>query len=390
MSLTRVQSNTATGTSSAPTVDIGIVPVSGDLVVVSVAINSTGRSIAISGYTQIPVDGNVSKTTVQHAVFYKIATGAGGTDTITATVSGSAVNWRINASQYHDSGGGTWTFDRSAHNSGLSQTASSGSATTTAAVEVWVGALSNDRTKAQSSPTNSFTLVQGAATIVASYMYEKIVAATGSASVAASIAGTKNQYWVGTVVSFYSAGSGASANTVAPAVTGSTVVGETLTSTHGTWSNTPLTYAYQWQRDVYGNSAYSNIAGETAATHDLTDADDGCKIRCVVIATNAIGASSPANSNAVGTVVQPLPTNSVAPVVTGLAVQYKTLTTTTGTWAHMGGHNPTYSFQWQSSFDGEVFWVDIVSAIGSSRTLRPSDVGRYLRCQVTARNTGSP
>jgi len=38
-------------------------------------------------------------------------------------------------------------------------------------------------------------------------------------------------------------------NTVAPAVTGTTVVGQVLTTTNGTWTGVPTpTYSYQWYR----------------------------------------------------------------------------------------------------------------------------------------------
>jgi hypothetical protein len=82
-------------------------------------------------------------------------------------------------------------------------------------------------------------------------------------------------------------------NTVAPAVTGTHLLGDTLTSTSGTWTGSPTpTYGYQWQR------AGVNIAAATASTYVLVAADIGYSIRCVVTATNAAGTVS-ANSNAI-------------------------------------------------------------------------------------------
>lgn len=94
-------------------------------------------------------------------------------------------------------------------------------------------------------------------------------------------------------------------NTVAPAVTGTTTVGQTLTTTNGTWAgNATITFARQWQR---GNNAdqndpsWENIASATNLTYVLQSADSGKRIRCQVTATNAHG-SIVAFSNIVGPV----------------------------------------------------------------------------------------
>jgi hypothetical protein len=89
------------------------------------------------------------------------------------------------------------------------------------------------------------------------------------------------------------------ANTVAPALTGTAEVEQTLTCTQGTWSPAGDTYAYQWQANSGGG--YTNISGATSSTFVLLPAQEGATVRCVVTATNA-AASVSANSNATGTV----------------------------------------------------------------------------------------
>jgi len=82
-------------------------------------------------------------------------------------------------------------------------------------------------------------------------------------------------------------------NVVAPVVSGGVLIGQTLTTTDGTWTGTtPITYTYQWQRNG------SPISGATLQTYLLVYADVGTDVRCVVTATNAIGSAS-ANSNAI-------------------------------------------------------------------------------------------
>lgn len=89
------------------------------------------------------------------------------------------------------------------------------------------------------------------------------------------------------------AAGGVPVNTVLPAITGTYRAGETLTCSTGTWTDSPSSYAYQWQRDG------SPIGGATSATYAVTPTDIPALLTCVVIATNAVGASLPATSAAV-------------------------------------------------------------------------------------------
>jgi hypothetical protein len=90
-------------------------------------------------------------------------------------------------------------------------------------------------------------------------------------------------------------------NTVAPVVSGNNAVGQTLTSTTGTWTGSPTGYTYQWLRGVTPIGTNSN-------TYVLTNADAAnvSNIKCTVTATNGAGSAS-ANSN---TIVQILTTRT--------------------------------------------------------------------------------
>lgn len=71
-----------------------------------------------------------------------------------------------------------------------------------------------------------------------------------------------------------------------------------------------------------------------------------------------------------------LPSNSVAPAITGTAQEGQTLTCSTGTWSG----SPTYTYQWKR--DGN----NITSATNSTYTLVTADVGTSIKCTVTATN----
>lgn len=88
-------------------------------------------------------------------------------------------------------------------------------------------------------------------------------------------------------------------NTVAPVVSGTAVVGQTLTCTAGTWTGNPTpTLTYQWYRGA------TPIGGETGLTYLLAQADAGntSNIKCVESAVNDAGAAD-ANSNVIAQIL---------------------------------------------------------------------------------------
>lgn len=73
-------------------------------------------------------------------------------------------------------------------------------------------------------------------------------------------------------------------NTVAPAITGTAQVGQTLTASNGTWTGTPApTYTKQWYADGVA------IAGATAGTYVPVAGDVGKVITAAVAAKNVAG-----------------------------------------------------------------------------------------------------
>jgi cytochrome c551/c552 len=83
-------------------------------------------------------------------------------------------------------------------------------------------------------------------------------------------------------------------NTVAPIVSGTAKVGQTLSCSEGTWiAASPTSYAYRWLRDGVA------IGGAQSSVYTVTAADEGHSISCEVTATNAVGSKSAASANSV-------------------------------------------------------------------------------------------
>jgi hypothetical protein len=82
-------------------------------------------------------------------------------------------------------------------------------------------------------------------------------------------------------------------NTIAPVISGTALVGNTLTSTSGTWTSDTgvISFGYQWTRDNV------DISGATSSTYTLVSADRLKTIRSKVRATDSDGTSGFVNSN---------------------------------------------------------------------------------------------
>ena len=167
-----------------------------------------------------------------------------------------------------------------------------------------------------------------------------------------------------------------------PTITGTAQQGQTLTASHGAWTGSPTSYAYQWQ-DC--SSSCSNISGATGTTYALQSSDVGDTIDVVVTATNA-GGSGKATSAKTATVTAAAPaapTNSSLPTITGTAQQGQTLTASHGAWT---GSPTSYGYQWQDCTSSSC--SNISGATGTTYALQSSDVGDTIDVVVTATNAG--
>lgn len=97
------------------------------------------------------------------------------------------------------------------------------------------------------------------------------------------------------------------ANQTPPSVTGTAQAGQTLSATTGTWSGTPTSYAYQWQRCDASGEACASVTGATASSYVAQTADVGATLRVSVTASNSGGTSVAAS--AATAAVTPTPTS---------------------------------------------------------------------------------
>ncbi|MGC3984827.1 MAG: hypothetical protein QM777_08915 [Pseudorhodoferax sp.] len=167
-------------------------------------------------------------------------------------------------------------------------------------------------------------------------------------------------------------------NTAVPTISGTAQVGQTLTSTIGTWTGSPTpTYSRQWLRNG------AAIAGATAASYVPTTDDIGAAISLRVTATNSEGSASATSASTAAVIAagggNVAPSNNSVPTISGTAQVGQTLTSTIGGWS--GVPTPTYARRWLR--DGAA----ISGATGASYALVTADLGAVISLRVTATNS---
>jgi hypothetical protein len=189
-----------------------------------------------------------------------------------------------------------------------------------------------------------------------------------------------------------------------PTIAGGSSQGQTLTDVHGSWSNGPTGYSYQWEDcDSAGNGCVA-IAGAAATgqTYLIAATDVGHTIRVAETAGNAAGPGAPALSTPtpaisgtsaiviVGPVALLIPTSSAPPSISGTAAQGHALAESHGVWSS----SPTgFSYQWERCNSAGSSCHAIGGATGRTYTLVSADVGATIRIVETANNaagTGGP
>lgn len=167
-------------------------------------------------------------------------------------------------------------------------------------------------------------------------------------------------------------------NLVAPVASGTGQVGQTLSTTNGSWQGVAtITFTYQWRRDA------SDISGATSSTYTLVADDYATDIDCVVTATNSLGSANQ-DSNDIANIAGSVPVISGVPTISGLAKVGETLTATAASVT--GTPTPTDTFQWQRSDNGSTGWANVSGATNTTYTAVSADEGKFLRVVQTSTN----
>lgn len=165
-----------------------------------------------------------------------------------------------------------------------------------------------------------------------------------------------------------------------PGIRGEARVGGKLEAVLGRWSPNP-TFTYQWLLDG------KPIPGATHATHVLTPAQVGGKVRLRTRATRAGYATREMTSDAV--VVRKGRLKGPAPRVTGRPKVGETLHVVRGDWEP----NPEFSYVWSVGgrpVAGRTVAGRVISnrSTGIAYKVRPEDRGKCITVKVTARASG--
>lgn len=97
-------------------------------------------------------------------------------------------------------------------------------------------------------------------------------------------------------------------NTSAPTINGTSQEGQTLGATNGGWTQSPVSYTYQWRR---GGTA---IPGATGQSYVIVAADVGTTLTVSVTATNAFGSATATSAATAVVAPSPAPAPSPTPV----------------------------------------------------------------------------
>jgi hypothetical protein len=171
----------------------------------------------------------------------------------------------------------------------------------------------------------------------------------------------------------------------APAITGTAQVGQTLTLTRGTWTDTVATdtpvVTDQWESC---NGTCTPVGTANSSSYVVALSDAGGSIEVAESATDAVVTTPVPGlpSNVIGPVTVPLPAGGV-PTISGMPQQGQPLTVTHGNWSN----SPT-SFTDQWAVCTGAVCTAIAGQIGTTYTPTAADVGHTIDVVETAANAG--
>lgn len=181
-------------------------------------------------------------------------------------------------------------------------------------------------------------------------------------------------------------------NSSPPALTGSAVVGATVTTTAGTWAGSPTGYEYAWWHcmPISGSPGCTPAKVATGESYVIAATDLGGTVYSAVRAQNASGWSSwVTSSSSLGPIAAAgVPASTTAPRIVGAPVVGQSLTADPGTWTESPDE---YGYEWWRAVpngSGGYQLTLIAGATAAVYAVTANDLGTYLRARVRAHGPG--
>ena len=177
---------------------------------------------------------------------------------------------------------------------------------------------------------------------------------------------------------------GSPVNLAAPHISGTPLIGQTLTADEGTWAGTPtITYGYQWFA-CSPISGCEEISGANGQTHEVGVSELGDSFKVKVTATNAEGSAS-AESEETNATGGEAPSNTEAPAISGTPTAGQLLTASSGKWS--GTEPITYEYEWlRCNAEGGECAQAAAPSVLPVYLAAGTDAGHTLRVRVIATN----
>jgi hypothetical protein len=168
----------------------------------------------------------------------------------------------------------------------------------------------------------------------------------------------------------------------APELSGTTLVGSTLSATSpGAWTSSgPLSYGYQWQRCDEQGEECTTISGATASSYTPTQADAGAAVRVLVSATDASGSSSAVSPPLI--VSDSALSRVSGPSISGADQLGRALSAEPGIWTGSGAI--AFGYAWRQCDADREGCQSISGAGGPIYSPRSGDAGHAIEVEVTA------
>jgi hypothetical protein len=180
----------------------------------------------------------------------------------------------------------------------------------------------------------------------------------------------------------YAPAQAAPTNSFLPLISGNISVGGTALVSRGPWVGSIESLSYQWRRctDLVLTTTCIAISGASSNSYVISQTDAGKFLRVSVTALDVSGGTTVLT--APSTLVLSRPLNTSLPRITGTESFGNTLSTSSGTWTTPNAG--VYNYKWLRCVSQlESTCSYILSATTNSYSISTSDVGFYIRSEVT-------